>query len=51
MTFTNYGNDRFVKVEVDDLNGPQNLVDLKLTFSRKVEVGESRVVRLVYARS
>ncbi|WP_155831840.1 hypothetical protein [Hylemonella gracilis] len=49
LTFTNYGNDLFVKVEVDELNGTKNLVDLKLTFSRKVEVGESRVVRLVYA--
>lgn len=49
LIFTNYDNDRFVKVEVEELNGTKNLVDLKLTFSRKVEVGESRVVRLVYA--
>jgi hypothetical protein len=50
LTFTNYGDDRFVNVEVEELEGTKNLVDLKLTFSRQVEVGGSRVVRLVYAQ-
>lgn len=49
LTFTNFGDGRFVKVEVAELEGARSLVDLKLTFSRKVEAGQSRVVRLVYA--
>ncbi|WP_163310629.1 hypothetical protein, partial [Enterobacter kobei] len=51
LTFTNFGDGRFVKVEVAELEGVRNLVDLKLTFSRSVEAGQSRVVRLVYAQS
>lgn len=51
LTFTNFGDGRFVKVEVAELEGVRNLVDLKLTFSRRVEAGQSRVVRLVYAQS
>jgi hypothetical protein len=51
LTFTSYGDDRFVRVEVEELAGTKNLVDLKLTFSRRVEAGELRVVRLVYAQS
>ncbi len=51
LTFTNYGEDSFVRVEVGDLEGGKNLVDLKLTFSRRVEVGEPRAVRLTYAQS
>jgi hypothetical protein len=51
LTFTSYGDDRFVRVEVEELAGTKNLVDLKLTFSRRVEAGESRVMRLVYAQS
>lgn len=50
LTFTDFGDGRFVKVEVAELEGARNLVDLKLTFSRKVEAGQSRVVRLVYAQ-
>jgi len=49
LTFTDYGDGRFVKAEVVELEGAKNLVDLKLTFSRKVEIGESRVTRLTYA--
>ena len=51
LTFTDYGDGRFVRAEVVELEGGKNLVDLKLTFSRKVEVGESRAVRLAYAQS
>lgn len=50
LTFTNYGDDRFVKVEAEETNGSKNLVDLKLTFSRKVEAGASRVVSFLYTR-
>ncbi|MET3393693.1 hypothetical protein ABIC33_004361 [Variovorax sp. 1140] len=50
LTFTDYGDGRFVRVEVVELEGTKNLVDLKLTFSRRVEVGERRVVRLAYAQ-
>jgi hypothetical protein len=49
LTFTDYGDGRFVRAEVVELEGTRNLVDLKLTFSRRVEVGEPRVVRLAYA--
>jgi hypothetical protein len=51
LTFTDYGGGRFVRAEVLELEGAKSLVDLKLTFSRRVEVGEPRVVRLVYAQS
>lgn len=50
LTFTNFGEGRFVKVEVNELEGAKNLVDLKLTFSRRTELGESRAVRLIYAQ-
>ena len=49
LTFTEYGDGRFVQAEVVELEGSKNLVDLKLTFSRRVEIGESRMTRLVYA--
>lgn len=51
LTFTDYGDGRFVQAEVVELEGTKNLVDLKLTFSRGVEVGAARSVRLVYAQS
>lgn len=51
LAFTDFGDSRFVKVEVAELEGAKNLVDLKLTFSRRVEAGQSRVVRLVYAQA
>jgi len=51
LTFTDYGHGQFVRVEVAELEGAKNLVNLKLTFSRRVEVGESRVLRLVYGQS
>jgi hypothetical protein len=50
LTFTDFGEGRFVKVEVDESQGTNNLVDLKLTFARKTEAGKSRAVRLVYAQ-
>lgn len=50
LTFTNFGDSRFVEVKVDELNGTKNLVDLTLTFSRRAEAGESRAVRLIYAQ-
>jgi len=49
LTFTDYGDGRFVRAEVIELEGTKNLVDLKLTFSRSVEIGETRMTRLVYA--
>jgi hypothetical protein len=49
-TFTSYGDGRSVRAEVVELEGTKNLVNLKLTFSRKVDVGESRLIRLVYAQ-
>lgn len=51
LTFTDYGDGRFVRAEVVELKGVKNLVDLKLTFSRRVEVGDPRAVRLSYAQS
>lgn len=50
LTFTDYGVGRFVRVEVVELEGVKNLVDLKLTFARRVEIGEPRAVRLAYAK-
>lgn len=50
LTFTDYGDGRFVRAEVIELEGTRNLVDLKLTFSRKVEIGEPRLTRLAYAQ-
>ena len=50
LTFTDYGDGRFVRAEVVELKGIKNLVDLKLTFSRKVEIGEPRVTRLAYSQ-
>jgi hypothetical protein len=50
LSFTNYGASRFVEVKVDELVGAKNLVDLKLTFSRRAEAGESRAIRLIYAQ-
>lgn len=51
LTFTDYGDGRFVRAAVAELKGVKNLVDLKLTFARRVEVGEPRAVRLAYAQS
>lgn len=51
LTFTDYGDGRFVRAAVAELEGVKNLVDLKLTFARRVEVGERRAVRLAYAQS
>jgi hypothetical protein len=50
LTFTNFGDSRFVKVKVSELKGTNNLVDLKLTFSRRTEAGDSRAIRLIYAQ-
>lgn len=50
LTFTNYGDGKFVRAEVVEPKGNKNLVDLKLTFSRRVEVGEPQAIRLVYAQ-
>jgi hypothetical protein len=51
LTFTDYGEGRFVRVEVVELEGAKNLVDLKLTFARRVEVSESTLVKLAYAQN
>lgn len=51
LTFTDYGEGRFVRVEAVQLEGVKNLVDLKLTFARRVEVGESTVVKLAYSQN
>lgn len=50
LTFTDYEEGRFVRTDVVELEGAKNLVDLKLTFSRRVEIGETRVTRLAYAQ-
>lgn len=49
LTFTEYGDGRFVRSEVIESEGAKNLVELKLTFSRRIEIGDSRVTRLNYA--
>jgi hypothetical protein len=52
VTFTNYGDDCYVRVEVNEVEGAKSLlVDLKLVFSRLVEVGPTDAVRLVYAHN
>ncbi len=51
LTFTDYGDGQFVRVEAVELEGAKNLVDLKLTFSRRVDVDEARFVKLVYAQN
>lgn len=51
LTFTRYDAGRFVRTEVVESTDNKNLVDLKLTFSRQVEVGDLEVVRLVYAHN
>jgi len=49
LTFTDYGGGRYVRAEVIEPDGANNnLVDLKLTFSRKVEVSRPKITRLVY---
>lgn len=50
VTFTTYEDDTFVHVEVAELQDAKNLVDLLLSFSRKVDVGGDEAVRLVYAQ-
>lgn len=50
LTFTDYGEGRFVRADVVELEGAKNLVDLQLTFSRRVEIGEQGVIRLAYAQ-
>lgn len=50
VTFTTYEDDSFVRVEVAELQDAKNLVDLLLSFSRKVDVGSNEAVRLVYAQ-
>ena len=51
LTFTDYDDGQFARAEAVELEDSKNLVDLKLTFSRRVDVGEARLVRLVYAQS
>ena len=51
LTFTDYGDSRFVKVKVVEVEGVKNLVDLKLIFSRKVDIDVPRLVRLMYPHS
>jgi hypothetical protein len=50
LTFTDFGDSQFVKVKENELEGTKNLVDLKLTFSRKTEVGMLGAVSLIYAQ-
>lgn len=50
LTFTDYDDGRFVRAEVIESEGTKNLVDLKLTFSRRVVIGDTRVTRLAYAQ-
>jgi hypothetical protein len=50
LTFTDFGEGRFVKVDVVEPTADKPLVDLRLTYSRKVETVPSRALRLVYAQ-
>ncbi|MDE1712689.1 hypothetical protein PWG14_08320 (plasmid) [Chromobacterium amazonense] len=50
VTFTMYEDDSFVRVDVAERQDARNLVDLLLSFSRKVDVGSDEAVRLVYAQ-
>jgi len=51
VTFTRYGDERFVMVAPVDVEDKKNIVDLRLTFSRRVEVGDTDAVRLLYAEA
>ncbi len=48
LSFTDYGNHQFVKVDAVENEENKNLVDLRISFSRKVETGNSQAARLVY---
>ncbi|MEH6435381.1 hypothetical protein [Massilia sp. DD77] len=48
VTFTQYEPGQFVRVQVEELPDRRNLVDLRLTFSRRVAVGDVDAVRLRY---
>jgi hypothetical protein len=50
VTFTKYGDGRFVQVAVSEPQENTSFVDLKFTFSRQVQVGMADGVRLVYAQ-
>lgn len=50
VTFTAYEPDCFVRVAVANAQDTKSLVDLLLTFSRHVDVGDNEAVRLVYAQ-
>jgi hypothetical protein len=50
LKFTDYGEGRFVRAEVIESDNSKSLVDLKLTFSRKVDIDEAELVRLVYTQ-
>lgn len=49
VIFTKYSESRFVEVVAAELPDKKNFVDLKLTFSRHVQIGKTEGVRLVYA--
>ncbi len=48
VTFTQYGPGQFVQAQVEELPERRNLVDLRLTFSRRVAVRDVDAVRLRY---
>lgn len=49
LTFTDYGEGRYVYAEVVGSDTSKSLVNLKLTFSRRAEAKETRGVRITYA--
>ena len=49
VTFRKFSQGRFVDTTFDERDDSKLLVDLKLKFSRKVDVGADEVVRLDYA--
>ena len=55
LSFTEWGNNIFVQTSVDEINDetnkPSGLIDLKLTFSRSVEIGEYSAVKLRYGQT
>lgn len=51
VTFRDYGKGRFVDVEASDVSEGGNTVDLKLRFSRHVEVGGAEVLRLLHTET
>ena len=48
MTFKKYRDNIFVKADASEVAGSRTLVDLRLTYERRVKVGHKQIVRIRY---